>query len=298
MAKPDITVAIPTLNRESVLIDAIHAILEQSYANLELMVLDQSRRHEPETVAALNNISDPRFRYIKLSRPSLMAARNVALRLAQAPIILFLDDDIKPSKDLVKEHLKTFAEHPEVSAVAGRVTQDDFPDDGPILHFDKYAVSSGTFSSKSSGPTNAFAGGNHSIKLADALQVGGYDTRYYRIAFREENDMSAKLTKAGKKIFYNPKAKIYHLNTSSGGHKHYTDLFDNIDFYRNEIFFTVRSVKLSDLPKALYIKFMTYCHIRPVSKAAKRSLFFAIGILTAIWRIVFGKQIISREVSI
>jgi len=296
MKSPDITVAVATYNREAELVNTIKALLDQSYENFELLVLDQSDTHTAATSSALNSIKDARFKYVRLAPPSLMAARNVALKMANAPIILFLDDDIEPKKDLVKEHLASFRLHPEISAVAGRVTQKGFPADGPILSFDKYAVSHGTFSSKKSGYTNAFAGGNHSIRVADSLAVGGYDTRYYRIAFREENDMSAKLTKAGKKIFYNPRAEIYHLNTASGGHKHYIDLFDNVDFYRNEIFFTMRSVKLVDLPRALYIKFMTYCHIRPLSKGFKRSLFFGIGILTAVWRLVFGRQIKSHRV--
>lgn len=297
MSRPDITVAIPTYNREADLTNIINEILNQSHANLELLILDQTKKHRAETINFLKGIKDVRFNYISVAPRSLMAARNLALSLAKAPIILFLDDDIKTTKDLVKQHLQSFKKQADVSAVGGRVTQDGFPSDGPILKFDKYSVSHGVFSSKSSGYTNAFPGGNHSIKVVDALECGGYDTRYYRIAFREENDMSMKLVKSGKKIYYNSKAEVLHLNTPTGGHTHYTDLFDSVDFYRNELFFTMRSVKVRDLPRALYIKFMTYCHIQPLSKGLKRSIYFLIGLLTALRRLFFGRQIAAREIT-
>ena len=49
MKKPDISVAIPTYNRDEVLIDTIHDVLKQSHKNLELLVIDQTLKHKPET---------------------------------------------------------------------------------------------------------------------------------------------------------------------------------------------------------------------------------------------------------
>lgn len=44
--------------------------------------------------------------------------------------------------------------------------------------------------------------------MSDALSVGGFDTRYYGNAFREENDMSLKMVRAGVTIFYEPSAEL------------------------------------------------------------------------------------------
>lgn len=297
MNVPDISVVIPTYNREDELINTMRAVLNQSHKDLELIVLDQSHNHLPETKKAISGLKDSRFRYIKIWPPSLPAARNFGLQTAKAPIVLFLDDDIEPVKDLVKYHLEAYAKHPEISAVGGRVLQDGFPIKAQMLSFDKHAVSHGVFTASKAGYTNAFPGGNHSLKVSDALAVGGYDTRYYRIAFREESDMSLKMARAGMKIYYEPRAEIFHLDTVSGGLRHYTNLFDTLDFYRNDLFFVLRSVSARNIPGALRAKFMEYCHLRPLSKAVRRTFLFSVGLLTAIRRLLFGRQIVCKEVS-
>jgi len=296
MSAPDISVVIPTYKRETELINAVRAVLGQSHSDLELIVLDQSRDHPPETKKALTTIKDPRFRYYRISPPSLPAARNFGLRAAKAPIVLFLDDDIKAHSDLVKYHLQAYKKNSAISAVGGRVLQAGFPIKKQVLRFDKHGVSHGVFTATEAGYTNAFPGGNHSLKVADAKKVGGYDTRYYRIAFREESDMGLKMIRAGMKIYYEPKAEIFHLNTISGGLTHYEDLFDRLDFYRNDLFFVLRTVGLWNIPGALYAKFMEYCHLRPLGKALKRSVYFGIGLLTAFRRQLFGRQITAKEI--
>jgi GT2 family glycosyltransferase len=109
--------------------------------------------------------------------------------------------------------------------------------------------------------------------------------------------MALKMSHAGLRIYYEPKAEIFHLDSVSGGLRHYVDLFDTLDFYRNDLFFVLRSVGLRNIPSALYAKFMEYCHQRPLSKALKRSTLFAVGLLTALRRLAFGRQIISKEIS-
>ena len=297
MNQPDISVVIPTYNRDQELMDTINDILGQSHHNLEVIVLDQSQRHSPEFEENLRMIKDPRLHYIKIGPPSLPAARNFGLKVAKAPIVLFIDDDIKASQDLVKYHLMAYQQHPDASAVGGRILQAGFPIKKEVLRFNKYGVSHGVFTATQAAFTNAFPGGNHSVKVEEALKVGGYDTRYYRIAFREESDMALRMSRAGMKIYYEPKAEIFHLDTVKGGLRHYTDLFDTVDFYRNDLFFVLHNVGLANLAGALHAKFMEYCHVRPLGKGLKRSTYFAIGLLTAWRRLWVGRQVISKEVS-
>lgn len=296
---PDICVAIPTFQRDDILISTIHDVLKQSHKNLELVVVDQSTEHLPSTVKAITAINDPRFRYFKTSPPSVTAARNFALKVSRAPLVLFLDDDVVLHDDMVKEHLKAHAAHPEVSAVAGRVLQKDFPIKKEVLKFDEYGISHGVFTATEPGYTNAFPGGNHSIKVADALSIGGFDTRYYYNAFREENDMSMRMVNAGMKIFYEPKAVLTHLAAPHGGSrakKQYKHLYDAPHFYRNELFFTGRVVKRRNLLEALRRKYNEYCIVPSRKQGLKRRIYFASGLVVAIWRILIGRQIVSKEI--
>ncbi|MEK7594258.1 MAG: glycosyltransferase [Patescibacteria group bacterium] len=296
-SKPDITVAIPTYKREAVLVDTIWALLKQSHDNLELLIVDQSDGHLPETQAALDSINDPRFSYVRATPPSLPAARNFCLKIAEAPIVLFLDDDIVPDKDLVKYHLLAFDEHPDASAVGGRVMQDGFPVQKEVLRFDEYAISHGVFTATEAAYTNSFPGGNHSLKVADALSVGGFDSRYYFNAFREESDMSLKMVRAGMKIYYEPRAEILHLAAHEGGTraKAYSHIYDSPLFYRNELFFTLRAVSPSKIVGALRRKYREYCLSVRHAQAYRRRMLFWLGLVTAVWRILFGRRIVTKE---
>ena len=49
---------------------------------------------------------------------------NRGLREAKGDIVLFLDDDIIPDKNLVAAHRETHVEHPDTWAVVGQVMQE------------------------------------------------------------------------------------------------------------------------------------------------------------------------------
>jgi len=296
MKIPNICVALPTYNRGEILIDTIKDVLAQSYKNLELVVIDQSVNRSDELISELSKINDPRFRYFLADPPSLPAARNFALKVSRAPIVLFLDDDVKLKKNMVAEHLNAFKQHPEVSAVGGRVMQKDFPILPDVLKFDDFAIPHGVFTATKASYTNTFPGGNHSIKVKDALSVGGYDTRFYYNAFREESDMSLKMVRKGMTIYYEPKAELLHLAAHSGGtraHKTYSHIFDSSIFYRNELFFTIRNAK--HVLRALFYKYNEYCRVPSRRQSLKRSYYFVVGLFVALWRSKFDKQIVTTE---
>lgn len=297
--KPDITVAIPTYQREEVLINTIHELLKQSHHNLELLIVDQSKNHSGDTEKALSAITDPRFRYVRATPPSLPGARNLSLKLARAPLVLFLDDDIVPTKDLIKYHLQAFVEHPEISVVAGRVMQHGFPVKPNVLRFDEYATSHGVFTATKAAFTNTFPGGNHAMRVADAWKVGGFETRYYYNAFREESDMAMRMVRAGMKIYYEPRAEILHLAAPTGGTRtrQYSHIYDSRTFYGNELFFTLRAVAPGKRVVALHRKYQAYCFSARYFRGYRRRVLFCFGLLAALWRMHFGRRIETEEIA-
>lgn len=291
-----ISVAIPTYHREHVLVNTVREILEkQTHKEFELLVIDQSERHDPETQIFLRSIDDPRYRYFRITPPSLTAARNFALRKARSPYIIFLDDDVEPDPNLIATFLETFKNKPDLSAIAGRVLQEGFPVKKEVLKFDKYAISHGVFTATQPGYTNAFQGCNCALRVKDAIAIGGFDTRYKGNAFREESDLSLRLANAGYHIYYQPKAKLLHLAAPYGGLRVNTHVFDNPSFYRNELFFTLRYAHNGHLIGALWRKYCEYCFVVRPFRSCRRQLLFFAGIVGAIWRIIFGKQINARE---
>lgn len=95
---PLVSVVIPTYGRPSLLKRAIDSVLAQSYANLEVLVVDDNglgSRFGMESESLLQGYADDaRIRYIQhSSNRNGAAARNTGIKHASGSLISFLDDD-------------------------------------------------------------------------------------------------------------------------------------------------------------------------------------------------------------
>ena len=94
MTPRDVSVAIPTFQRESVLIDTLEAL--QASGAGEILVVDQTPTHEPRTETRLREMDQGgRIRWLRLTEPSIPRAMNVALLEAHTPA--FPRRDIEPA---------------------------------------------------------------------------------------------------------------------------------------------------------------------------------------------------------
>ncbi len=210
-----ITVAIPTYRRERVLVDTLEYLLALMPPPAEILVLDQTEQHEPETASALQNLADSGLiRWVHLPEPSIPKAMNQGLLLATQEIVLFLDDDIRPEPALLTAHLAAQAEHGDV-IVAGRVIQP--------WHAGLVFAAEEKFHFATIRPqwVTEHMGGNFSIHRETALALGGFDENFVRVAYRFEAEFSYRLRKSGRRIFFEPRACIFHLKEDSGGTRSY-----------------------------------------------------------------------------
>jgi len=89
---PLVSAIITTLNRPQLVMRAIQSVRDQSYTNLELIVVVDGP--DAATVAQLSMLSEPRLRIVALpENVGLGEARNVGVRHSQGEWIAFLDDD-------------------------------------------------------------------------------------------------------------------------------------------------------------------------------------------------------------
>src|SRR5262249_50775349 len=90
--KPAVSVVIATYNYGRYLAGALDSVLGQTFADLEVIVVDDGSSDDTAHVVS-PYLLDPRVAYHRLDHRGQPAAKNFGIRLAHAPLIAFLDAD-------------------------------------------------------------------------------------------------------------------------------------------------------------------------------------------------------------
>jgi len=89
-----VSIYVPTRNRSKLLARCLESICNQSYRDIEILVVDDASDDETPAVLDLLASSDPRIRVFRQVTPSgAPAARNVAIRSARGRYLTGIDDD-------------------------------------------------------------------------------------------------------------------------------------------------------------------------------------------------------------
>lgn len=209
-----ISVIIPTYRREEILLDTLKYLCELNPAPGEIILVDQTSRHQDHVQEKLASLEkNGNIRWIRLSAPSIPHAMNVGLKEAKNEIVLFLDDDIIPDKELIKAHLCAHAEGHNI--VAGQVLQ---PGEEPLSDDGSGGF---RFCSNRRQWVNEFIGGNFSVNRNMAIKLGGFDENFVHVAYRFETEFSDRALSVGEKILFESAASIRHLKVPSGGTRSY-----------------------------------------------------------------------------
>lgn len=135
-----VSIIIPTYRRPETLINAIESVLNQTYNNIEVIVVDDN---DPETEYRIKTEtlmqkyrSDSRVRYICHDKNRNGAvARNTGIKASTGDFICFLDDDDMYYPDKVEEEFKFLLQHPDIDACycwrkqSGRIIKNDIDED-------------------------------------------------------------------------------------------------------------------------------------------------------------------------
>ncbi|MFN3629341.1 MAG: glycosyltransferase family 2 protein [Casimicrobiaceae bacterium] len=253
-----VSIAIPTYRRERVLVETIGYLLALSPPADEILVLDQTERHEPETEAALAGwAASGAIRWLRLPEPSIPKAMNQGLLHARGEIVLFLDDDIRPEPALVAAHRAAHEAHPG-ALIAGRVIQPwhegkRFPAE-ERFHF---ACIKGQW-------VDEFMGGNFSVRRAQALAIGGFDENFVRVAYRFEAEFAHRFRASGGRIWFEPAACLHHLQAGAGGTRSYGDHLTTWrpDHAVGAYYFSLRSRQWGELLMRPWHAVATRYHLR------------------------------------
>jgi glycosyltransferase involved in cell wall biosynthesis len=154
------------------------------------------------------------IRLVSLPKGTVSIARNAGLRLATAPIIVFLDDDVVPSARFLAEHVRFHREFPEQQEVLlGYVTWSPELHVTPFMRwYGEYGALFG-YSLIQDEATVSYMflwTPNLSVKREFALQVGGFNET---LTVHEDYEFGFRMSRAGMRLHFRHSALGYHYQT-------------------------------------------------------------------------------------
>jgi len=87
----DVSVVIPTYNRANIISRTINSVLNQTFQNFEIVIIDDGSSDDTEQI--IKKFNDERVKYIKQQNSGPSNARNNGIKKAEGRYIAFLDSD-------------------------------------------------------------------------------------------------------------------------------------------------------------------------------------------------------------
>jgi glycosyltransferase involved in cell wall biosynthesis len=119
---PTFSVIIPTFNSEKFIRRTIQSVLDQTYKDFELIVVDDGSKDETQAILKELEIKDQRIKTLFLENSgSAIVPTNRGIEMAKGTYIAFLDHDDQWKENKLELVEKAFNEGPEVGFVATNV---------------------------------------------------------------------------------------------------------------------------------------------------------------------------------
>lgn len=113
---PKVSIIIPTKNRADYVSSAIKSVLDQTFGDFEIIVVDGASINNTQEV--ITKFDDERIRYIREKKDrGVSASRNTGIRFSRGKFIAFLDDDDLWMPRKLEKQLKLVDENPNIGVV-------------------------------------------------------------------------------------------------------------------------------------------------------------------------------------
>jgi teichuronic acid biosynthesis glycosyltransferase TuaG len=215
---PLVSVVMPAFNAERHIAESIQSVLDQTFADWELVVVDDGSTDRTADVAA--GFHDSRMRYLRQENRGQAAARNTGIRSSSAPFVAFLDaDDLWLPGKLEAQLNAIHNTGADLVYCDGYV----FYDDGSPERSDFFAIVPGT----TDGPTmlgllyeyNRIATLSVMVKRAAIDQAGLFDEDR-RFQNCEDYELWLRLARSGC-LFHGSSEKLVRYRRHSGSTTHH-----------------------------------------------------------------------------
>lgn len=219
---PVASIVIPVYNQFAHTLACLRALAAHPPATpFEVIVVDDGC--SDETPSALPQITGVRY-HRRAQNGGFIAACNDGAALARGEYLIFLNNDTVPQPDWLDALLGTFTQHADAGLVGAQLLYPDgrLQEAGGVVFTDGSGWNYGRFESPED-PRFAYlrdcdyaSGAAIAIPRALFAQLGGFDTRYAP-AYYEDTDLAFAVRAAGKRVLYQPAARVIHAEGGTAG---------------------------------------------------------------------------------
>lgn len=196
------SVVVPTLGRAGPLRSCLESLAACSPRADEILVVDQSRRHEVRNLVA--RFASARARLVPCEGRGVSRGRNLGIREARNEIVLVTDDDCTVAENWVWRAYELVTGNSN-AIVTGRVL--------PVGN------SAAVPSIKDDNTPHDFTGeihagalfpNNMALHRSAVLAAGGFDERFGPAEAAEDNEFCYRWLKSGRILRYEPSVVVWH----------------------------------------------------------------------------------------
>jgi glycosyltransferase involved in cell wall biosynthesis len=197
-----VSIVIPTVNRRDSVLRTVRSALQQSFAASGYEIVVVIDGPDDGTAAAMRSLdAGSRLRVVELEKNrGPAAARNAGWRAATGPLVIFLDDDMICTPELVGAHVAFHAEVADRCKVVGMGGVYALPEQRPGLAAETFLEGLGAVYEQHRShpnepwPTDVWSFANTSLARVILERAGGFDERFRK---REDAELGVRLLKLG-----------------------------------------------------------------------------------------------------
>ena len=104
---PKVSIILPTYNRAYIIEKGINSLLNQTYQDFEIIIVDDGSTDNTEEIIKKLQEKDKRIKYIKLkTNKGAATARNIGIKAARGEYIAFQDSDDEWMHEKLEKQVK------------------------------------------------------------------------------------------------------------------------------------------------------------------------------------------------